>query len=91
MVETNLLGTQLQTGDFEMVTIRSAIQDSGAFDVTLDVGEQADDHALNLQDDNHPVAKIINRKCNQGTQTESSLPLTVANLPAHKTIEETRL
>ena len=81
MVGTNLLGTQLQTGNFEMVTLGSAVQDSGAFDVTLEVREQADDHALDLQDDNHPVGKIINRKCHQGTQTEFSLPLTVADLP----------
>ena len=79
MVGKNLLGTQLQTGNFEMVTIRSAVQDSGAFDVTLEVDEQADDHALDLQDDNRPVAKIINRKCHQGTQTEFSSPLTAAD------------
>ena len=83
MVGKNLLGTQLQTGDFELTTVSAAVQDSGAFDVTLEVGEQADDHALDLQDDNRPVAKIIIRKCHQGTQTEFS--------SAHKTIEETHL
>jgi len=91
MVGENLLGSQLQTGSFEMITLPSAVQDSGAFDVTLEVGEQADDHALDLQDDYHPVAKIINRKCHQGTQTEFSSLLAFADFPAHMTIEETHL
>ena len=91
MVEKNVLRTQLQTGNFEMTTLRGAVKDSGAFDVTLEEGKQADDHALDLQDDNRPVAKIINKKCHQGTQTEVSLLLTVADFPAHRTIEETHL
>jgi len=89
MVGTNLLSSQLQTGDFELTTVGAAVQDSGAFDVTLGEGEQADDHALDLQNDNRPVAKISNKKCHQGTQTEISSLLTVADFPAHETIKET--
>ena len=89
MVGTNLLSSQLQTGDFELTTVRAAVQDSGAFDVTLGEGEQADDHALDLQNDNRPVAKISNKKCHQGTQTEISSLLTVADFPAHETVKET--
>ena len=91
MVETNVLRTQLQTGDFEMTTLRGAVEDSGAFAVTLEGGEQADDHALDLQDHNRPVAKISNKKCHQGTQTEISSLLTVTGFPVHGTIEETHL
>jgi len=40
LVGENVLGTQLQTGNFEMTTLRGAIKDSGAFDVTLQEGEQ---------------------------------------------------
>ena len=54
-----------------MTTLHAAIKDSGALDDTLEEGrKQLDDHALGLQDDNHPVAKISNKKCHHGTQTE---------------------
>ena len=91
MVGKNVLNTQLQTGNFEMTTLRGAVKDSGAFDVTLEEGEQGDDHALDLQDDNRPVAKISNKKCHQGTRTDFSSLLTVADFPAQETIEETHL
>ena len=74
-----------------MTTLRGAVKDSGAFDVTLEESEQADDHALDLQDDNRPVAKIRNKKCHQGTHTEFSSPPTVVDFPVHEKIEETRL
>ena len=70
MVGKNVLGTQLQTGHFEMTTLRGAVKDSGAFDVSLEEGEQGDGHAFGLQDTNRPVVKISNKKCHQGTQTE---------------------
>ena len=89
MVGENLLGTQLQTGNFEMTTLGAAVKDSGAFDVTLEEGEQADDQALDLQDHNRPVAKIINRKCHQETQTEFSSLLTVADFQTHEIFKET--
>ena len=85
MVETNVMRTQLQTGNFEMTTLRGAVKDSGAFDVTLEEGEQDDDHALDLQDGNRQVAKISNKKCHQGAQTELSSFLTVTDFPAHET------
>ena len=70
LVGENVLGTQLQTENFEMTTLRGAIKDSGAFDFTLQEGEQGDDHALDLHDDNHLNAKIRNKKCHQGTQIQ---------------------
>ena len=77
--------TQLQTGNFEMITLRGAVKASGAFDVTLEEAEQGDDHALDLQDDNRQVAKISNKKCHQGAQTEFSSFLTVTDFPVHET------
>ena len=91
MVEKDVLRTQLQSGHFEMTTLRTAVKDSGAFDVTLEEGEQGDDHALDQQDDNRPVAKISNEKCHQGTQTEFSSLLTVADFPVHETIQDIHL
>ena len=91
MAETNVLRTQLQTGNFEMTTLREAVEDSSAFAVTLEGCEQADDRALDRQDHNRPVAKISNKKCHQGTQTEISSLLTVTGFPVHGTIEETHL
>jgi len=91
MAGKDVLRTQLETGNFEMTTLREAVKDSGAFDVTLEGVDRADDDALNPQDPNRPVAKISNKKCHQGTQTEFSSLLTVANFPVHETIEETHL
>ena len=85
MVGTNVMNTQLQTGNFEITTLRGAIKDSGAFDVTLEVGEQGDDHTLDQQDDNRQVAKISNKKCHQGTQTEISSLLTVTDFAVSET------
>ena len=85
MVETDIMKTQLQTGNFEITTLRGAVKDSGAFDVTLEEGEQGDDHALDQQDGNRQVAKISNKKCHQGTQTEISSLLTVTDFPLSET------
>jgi len=91
MVGKNVLVTQLETGNFEMSTLRGAVKDSGAFDVTLEQGEQADNHALDLQDDDRPVAKLCIKTYHQGTQTEFSSLLTVADFPVHEKIEDTHL
>ena len=78
LVGKNVLRTQLQTGNFEIATLRGAVKDSGAFDVSLKEGKQDDDNALDLQDDKRPVSKMSNKKCHQGTQTEFVSFLTVA-------------
>ena len=91
LVGKNVMSTQLQTGDFEMTTLRGAVKDSGAFDVTLEEDEQVDDYALDLHDDNRRVTKISKTKCHQGTQTEFSSLLKVANFPVHESIEDTSL
>ena len=69
----------LQTGDFEMVTVRGALKDSGAIDVTLEENEQGDDDTLEMQGDNRQSAKYSkysNKKRHQGTQTESLFVVT---------------
>ena len=83
MVEKNVMITPLQTGNFETTTLRGAVKDSGALEVTLEEREQGD--ALNLQDDNRQVTKISNKKCHQGTQTEFSSLVTVADFPVQET------
>ena len=91
MVEKNVLRNQLQTGNFEMTTLRGAVKDSGAFDVTLEEDEQGDDHVLDLQDGNRPIANVRNKKCHRGTQTDFSSFLKIADFPVHETIEDTHL
>ena len=91
MVGKNVLVTQLETGNFEMTTLRGAVKDSGAFIVTLEEGEQADNQALDLQDDNRPLAKISIKTYHQGTQTEFSSLLAVADFPMHEKIKDTHL
>ena len=70
LVGKNVLRTQLQTGNFEMTTLRAAVKGSGAFDVTVEEGRQSDNHALHLHGDNRPIAKTSSKKCHEGTQTE---------------------
>ena len=44
LAETNVINTQLDTGEMEMTTVVGAVKDSGAIDLTLDDGEEDDDH-----------------------------------------------
>ena len=70
---TNIVETQLQTGDFELTTVGSAVQDSGIIDVALEDDEQGDDDTVEVQDDGGQGGKRINNnntKCHLGTQTE---------------------
>ena len=92
LVGKNVLRTQLQSGDFEMITLRAAVKDSGALDVTVEEGEQqGDDHAMDVRDDNLPVAKIGKTKRHQGTQTKFLTLSTVADFPVQEPIEDMHL
>ena len=42
LVGTNVLNTQLDTGEMELTTVVGAVQDSGAIDITLEDGDQED-------------------------------------------------
>ena len=70
MAGTNIVDTQVTSGDFELTTISSAVRDTGAIDVTLEEGEQEDDDAVDLQNNNCKGHKHSSIKCHQGTQTE---------------------
>ncbi|KAL9953038.1 hypothetical protein ACROYT_G040389 [Oculina patagonica] len=74
MAGTNVLNTQLQTGEFEQPTIATAVNDSGALSVELSGGEgdHGDDNPNGLKRRNCKVAKFSKTKCDQKTQTELS-------------------
>ena len=79
MAGTNVLASQLQSGDFEMVTLQASIKDSGAIDVTLEEGEEGVDDSVEVQGNNRQRAKNGNEKSEQGTQTELFSIFTVAD------------
>ena len=80
---SNILKTQLDTGEFEMVTLQNAVKDSGAFDVTLGEAEGGDDEVVEKKENNHQGAKYSNNKCDQGTQTELISMLTIVGVELH--------
>ena len=51
LVGTNVLNTQLDTGEMELTTVVRAVQDSGAIDVTLEDGDQEDDSPSEVHED----------------------------------------
>lgn len=67
---TNVLKTQLNTGEFEMVTIEAAIQDSEAIHVALEEAEKGEDETVEMHDTNGHVTRYSNQETNHGTQTE---------------------
>ncbi len=88
MAATNVLNTQLESGEFEMVTLEAAVNESGAVDVTLKEVEHAEDDKMDMKDDDRQVTKKSNKKRDQGTQTEHLTFLTVADVMLHKPIKE---
>ena len=92
MAGTNIIETQLQTGEFELTTVGSAVKDSGVIDVTLEEGEQGCEDSVEVQGNNGQGTKRNNKKCHQGTQTELSSLFAVFdanNVP--EPVEETHL
>ena len=66
----NVFKTQLQTGEFEVMTFQAAVKDTGAIDVTLGKGQEDDQMAKRMNDDDLEMATNVNKKCHIGTQTE---------------------
>ena len=67
LADTNVLNTQLDSGQMEMTTVAGAVQDSGAIDVTLeelDQDQQDDGDSTDMEDDNcyNPQLKPGERK-----------------------------
>ena len=91
----NVLNSQLQTGQFEMVALPTAIKDSGAIDVTLEENEEDDDHGSEtVNDANRRGVKCGSsrrRKCDQETQTELSSPSLITDPIVPEPIEGTHL
>ena len=91
---TNVLKTQLQTGNFEMISLGAAIKDSGAIDVTLEENEDGDDDSgetVEMKDVNRQGVKYRSKTCDQGTQTELLLLFTITDIAVHGSIEEANL
>ena len=86
LAETNVLKTQVDTGNFEMVTLQAAVIDSGAIDVTLEEGEEGDDDTVEVQDNNHQGTMHSNQKCDQGSQTEFFSIFTKADVALHQPV-----
>ncbi|KAL9966621.1 hypothetical protein ACROYT_G024724 [Oculina patagonica] len=75
LVGTNVLSSQLQSGEFEKPTaaVLSAVKESGAIDVTLEEGDQGDYDTTVVGDESCQVAEYSDTRCHQGTQTELRL------------------
>lgn len=70
LVGTNVLDKQLETGQIERPTIQTAVQESGAIDVTLEQGDQAENDSIR---GNSQSFDVNDTKWHQGTQTEISV------------------
>ena len=68
----DVLKNQLQTGRFEKPTITSVLKDSGelSIDVIVGEGKQADDNAMETDNETCPDFKHDDTRCHQETQTD---------------------
>ncbi len=90
LVGTNVLSSQLQSGEFEKPTVLSAVKDSGAIDVTLEEGDGGDDDTTAVQDESCRIAEYSDTRRHQTTQTELCLlstPGIVLHVPMRKSQE----
>ena len=83
---TNVLTSQLQSGDLDAQTILAGVKESGAIDITLDVRGQSDE---STEEEHGPSCHVEHRTkhCHQGTQTEP-LSLLIACTMVHKQTKE---
>ncbi|KAL9973705.1 hypothetical protein ACROYT_G020193 [Oculina patagonica] len=89
LAETNVLESQLDTGEISVSTILAAVKDSGAIDVTLEEGEQGDDVTAETRGSSQD-AKYGNKRSHQGTQADPYL-LSIVDIVVHEQIEKTRV
>ncbi|KAL9973009.1 hypothetical protein ACROYT_G019413 [Oculina patagonica] len=87
LAETNVLKSQLDTGEFSVPTVLAAVKDSGAIDVSLEKGEQGDDSTVEEQG-RCQDAEYRKKRSHQGTQTE---PFAIAGILVHEQIEKKRV
>ena len=82
MAGTNIIETQLHTGEFEceLTTVGSSVMNSGVIDFTLEEAEKSGEDSVEMQNNNRHGGKCSNKKCHQGTQTEFSLLFAVTDV-----------
>lgn len=78
---TNVLTSQLQSGDFDVPTILAGVKQSGVIDTTLEESGQGDDSTEETHGSFH--VEYRNKHRQQGTQTEP-LSLSIARTVAHE-------
>ena len=88
---TNVLDTQLDTGQMEMTTITDAVKDSGVVDITLEETEQHDNTPAVEQDDNCNGDQYNIEKCDQGEQTELSSNFFIADVNSDDPVKDARM
>lgn len=72
LAEADIFKNQIQTGQIDKPTVLSAVKDSGAIDVTLDVDEQGDGNRLDKRDESYQHTENSDTTRHKGTQTELS-------------------
>ena len=83
---TNVLTSQLQTGDLDAPSILDGAKQNGAIDITLEERGQGDDSTEEVHGSSCHVENR-NKRCQQGTQTEP-LSLLIAHTMAHNQTKE---
>ena len=71
-----------------MPTILTAVNDSGAIEVSLEGDEQADEKKVKIQAKNYQGSKPSGTRCNQGTQTDLLHPPLAGHGLVGKKMEE---
>lgn len=74
MVGTNVIDSQLQTGEMEIPSILGAMKDSGVIGVSIEDGEKDSNGpiATEVLEDTCNDVQYSNNKFHQGTQTQLS-------------------
>ena len=57
LVETNIINSQLDTGDIEMPTIKAAVEDTGIMDAALEETEEGENISMGAQDHSRNVTQ----------------------------------
>ena len=84
LVETNVINTQLDTGQMEMTTITDTVKDSGAFNVTVEEGAHRE-----AWENIDRVEEFCNKKRQKATQTELTTYYSSVDVGEQKTLEKT--
>ena len=82
LAETNVINTQLDTGQMEMNTITDAVKASGAFDITVEEGAHREGRA-----DIDGVEGFCNKRRPQATQTELTVSFSSSDVGEQQTVE----